>query len=217
MSKETGIPAEYSEFSDVFSLDSTAELREYTRINDHPINLLDNKQPPYGLTCSLGLVKLQIMKTYIKANLASGFIRLSKSPSGAPILFIRKNNGSLHLCIDYQGLNNMTIINRYLLPLIDELLNRLGCAKCFTQLDLTNAYDQMRIRKSDEWKTVFQTRYGYFEYLVMFFRLSNAPASFQGYVNKILAKKLDVFIIVYLDDILIFTADAGQGHVKAVW
>ena len=75
----------------------------------------------------------------------------------------------------------------------------------------------MRIRKGDEWKTVFQTWYGYLEYQVMPFGLSNAPASFQGYINKILAEKLDVFVIVYLDDILIYTDDTGQGHVEAVW
>ena len=88
MSKETGIPTEYSDFSDVFSSDSTAELPEHTGINDHPIDLLDDKQPPYGPIYSLGPVELETLKTYIEANLASGFIRPSKSPAGAPILFV---------------------------------------------------------------------------------------------------------------------------------
>ena len=101
MSKKTGIPAEYSDFSNVFSSDSPAELPEYTGINDHPINLLDDKQPLYGPIYSLGLVELETLKTYIKANPASGFIRPSKSPAGAPILFIRKIDGSLCLCVDY--------------------------------------------------------------------------------------------------------------------
>ena len=156
------------------------------------------------------------MKTYIKANLASGFIRPSKSPAGAPILFVRKKDDSLSLCINYKELNNLTIKNRYPLLLIGELLDCLGRAKHFTQLDLTNAYHQMRIRKGDKWKTAFQTWYGHFEYQVMYFGLCNALASFQGYVNKILAEKLDVFVIVYLDDILIYTKDAGQGHIEAV-
>ena len=215
--EETEIPDEYSDFSDVFSLDSAAELPEHTGINDHLINLLDDKQPPYGPIYSLGPVELEMLKTYIKANLASGFIRPSKSPAGAPILFIQKKNGNLRLCIDYRGLNNLTIKNCYPLPLIGESLDRLGCAKHFTQLDLTNAYHRMRIREGDEWKTAFQTRYGYFEYQVMPFGLSNTPVNFQGYVNKILAEKLDVFVIVYLDDILIYTENAGQGHVEAVW
>lgn len=95
-------------------------------------------------------------------------------------------------------------------------MDRLGRAKHFTQLDLTSAYHWMRIQKGDEWKTAFRTQYGHFKYQVMPFGLSNALASFQGYINKILAEKLDIFIIVYLDDILIYTKDLGQGHVEAV-
>ena len=101
MSKENGIPAEYSDFSNVFSSDSAAELLEYAVINDHPINLLDNKQPPYGLIYSLRQVELKTLKTYIKANLASGFIRPSKSLFSPPILFVRKKDGSFRLCVDY--------------------------------------------------------------------------------------------------------------------
>ena len=149
-SEKTRTPAEYSDFSDVFSSDSTVELLKHTRINDHPINLLDNKQPPYGPIYSLGLVELETLKTYIEANLASSFIRPSKSPAGTPILFVRRKDGSLCLCINYRGLNNLTIKYRYPLPLIGELLNRLGYAKHFTQLDLINAYHWMRIQKGDE-------------------------------------------------------------------
>ena len=154
-SKETRIPAEYSNFSNIFFSDSAAELPEYTKINNQSINLLDNKQLPYGLIYSLELMELETLKTYIKANLASSFIRPSKSPAGALILFVQKKNGSLRLRVDYQRLNNLTIKNCYPLPLIGESLNCLGCAKRFTQLDLTNAYHRMRIRKSDEWKTAF--------------------------------------------------------------
>ena len=131
MSEETGIFAEYSEFSNIFSPDSAAELSKHTRINNHPIDLLDDKQPPYSPIYSLGPVKLEILKTYIEANLASGFIRPSKSPTGAPILFVRKKDGSLHLCIDYWGLNNRTIKNCYSLPLIGESLDHLSRAKRF--------------------------------------------------------------------------------------
>ena len=100
-SKETEIPVEYSNFSDVFSSDFVAELPEHTRINDHPIDLLNNKQLPYGPIYSLGPVEIETLKTYIEANLANGFIRLSKSPAGALILFIQKKDGSLHLYVDY--------------------------------------------------------------------------------------------------------------------
>ena len=139
-SEETEIPAEYSDFSNFFSSDSTVELLEYTGINNHPINLLNDKQPSYSPIYSLKPLDLEMLKTYIEANLASGFIRPSKSPIGALIPFVRKKNSSLHLCIDYQGLNNLTIKNRYPLPLIDKLLDCLGCAKHFTQLELMNAY-----------------------------------------------------------------------------
>ena len=109
-------------------------------------------------------MELETLKTYIETNLANGFIRPSKSPAGAPILFVRKSDGSLRLCVNYRGLNNLTIKNRYPLPLIGESLDQLGRAKRFTQLDLTSAYHRMRIKEGDEWKTAFRTRYGHFEY-----------------------------------------------------
>ena len=161
-------------------------------------------------------MELDTLKAYIETNLANEFIKPSKLPAGAPILFDQKSDSSLRLCVNYRGLNNLTIKNQYLLPLIGELLDRLGRAKQFTQLNLTSAYHRMRIRERDEWKTAFRTRYGHFEYQVMPFGLTNAPASFQGYINKILAEKLDIFIILYLDDILIYTDDDGDGHVSAV-
>ncbi len=95
-------------------------------------------------------------------------------------------------------------------------MNQLSRARRFSQLDLTNAYHQMRIKEGDKWKTAFRTRSGHFEYHVMPFGLTNAPATFQGYINKIMAKKLDVFVIVYLDDILIYTENEGEEHVQAV-
>ena len=156
------------------------------------------------------------MNTYIEANLASSFIKPSKFSSGTPILFIQKKDGSLRFCIDYRGLNNLTIKNCYPLSLIGKSLDCLGHAKRFTQLDMTNAYYQMRIRKGDKWKTVVQTWYGYFEYQIISFGLSNNSTSFQGYVNKIFAEKLDVFVIVYLNNILIYTKNASKTYVKVV-
>ena len=102
------------------------------------------------------------------------------------------------------------------LPLIGKLLDRLGRAKEFIQLEFTSAYHRIRIRKGDEWKTAFRSRFGHFKYQVMSFGLTNASASFQRYINKILAEKLDSFVIVYLDDILIYTDNNGDGHVAAI-
>ena len=157
-------------------------------------------------------MELEILKTYIEINLVNGFIQPSKSPAGASILFVRKPDKSLRLCVDYLGLNNLTIKNRYPLPLIGESLDRLGKGKRFTQLDLTSAYHRMRIKEGNKWKTAFRTEYGHYEYQVMPFGPSNAPASFQDYIIKILAEKLNIFIIVYLDNILIYTEDPGQAH-----
>ena len=155
---------EYSNYSNVFSAENAAELPKNTGMNEHAIELKDSKQPPFGSIYSLGPVELEMLKIYIKTNLTNGFIRLSKSPTGAPVLFDRKLDESLRLCVDYWGLNNITIKNRYLLPLIDESLNQLGRAKWFTQLDLTNAYHQMRICEGDKSKTAFRTRYDHFKY-----------------------------------------------------
>ena len=115
-------------------------LPKPTTLNEHAINLEDGKRPPYRPIYSLSSVELETLKTYIKTHLKTGFIRLFKSPSGAPILFDKKPNGSLRLCVNYQGLNNLTIYNRYPLVLIGESLDQLGQAKKFIQLDLTSAY-----------------------------------------------------------------------------
>ena len=145
------VSAKYLDFADVFSPDLASELSEYTGINNHAIKLVNGcQQPLYGPIYSLRPVELETLKAYIKTNMANKFIRLSKSLAGAPILFDWKSNGSLQLCVNYQGLKNVTIKNRYLLPLIGKLLDRLGRAKQFTQLDLISAYHWMRIRKGDK-------------------------------------------------------------------
>ena len=212
----TKVPDEYANFADVFSLDLAAKLLKYTGINDYAIKLVDGQQLLYRPIYSLGPVELKTLKAYIETNLANGFIRPSMSPADTPILFDRKSNGSFRLCVDYQGLNNLTIKNWYPLPLIGESVDRLGRARRFIQLDFTNAYYQIRIRKGDKWKTAFRTRYGYFKYQVIPFGLTNAPASFTGCINKILVEKFDIFVIVYLDDILIYTNEDGDDHIAAV-
>ena len=146
----TKVFAEYLDFADVFSLNLATKLLEYTEINTHVVNLKEDKQLPYGPIYSLGLVKLEILKTYIGTNLANGFICPSKSAAGAPILFDKKPNGSLRLCVNYWGLNNIIIKNRYPLLLVGESLDCLGRAKRFTQLDLTSAYHRMRIKVGDK-------------------------------------------------------------------
>ena len=217
LAKEVGFSDKYSDFANVFSEKKILVLPERNELNKHTIDLKDDKQPPYEPIYSLGPVELEILKTYIKTHLITGFVQPSKSPIVTLILFIKNPDNSFCLCVDYRGLNNLTIKNRYPLPLIGKSLDQLDWAIKLTQLDLTSAYHQMRIKEGDKWKTVFLTRYGHFEYRVMPFGLSIAPASFQDYINKILAKKLDIFIIVYLNDIFIYTEDQRQGHVGAMW
>ena len=142
--------AKYSDYADVFSSDLAIELTENTEINEHAIKLIDKKQPVYGPIYAFSPVELEIWKTYIKTHLKTGFIQLSMSPVSAPILFDKKPDGSLYLCVNYQGLNNLIIKNWYSLPLISKSLDWLGWAKQFIQLDLANIYYRMRIWKDDK-------------------------------------------------------------------
>ena len=141
----TEIPAEYSDYSDVFSAENAAELPKITGMNKHAIELEENKQPPFEPIYNLDPIELETLKTYIEINLANSFIRPSKSSAGASILFDSKPDGSLCFCVDYWDLNNIIIKNRYPLAFIKESLDQLGRAKRYTQLDLTNAYHRMRI------------------------------------------------------------------------
>ena len=147
-----------------------------------------------------------------------GWIRQSKFPTGAPILFVKKKDRILRLCVDYRGLNKVTVKNRHPLPLITESLERFSQAKYFTKLDVREAYHRIRIAEGDEWKTAFRTRYGHFGYTVMPFGLTNAPAQFQAYINNALAGLIDVSCIVYLDDILVYSSTEAEhiDHVKEV-
>ena len=151
-------------------------------------------------------------------HLSYGFIKQSTSTHGAPILFIRKKDGSLCLCIDYQGLNKLTKKDRYPLLLISDLLNSPSKAKIYSKIDLCHAYHLVCIAEGDERKTAFHMQYGSFEWNVMPFGLTNAPAAFQRFVNSILVDLLDVCVVVYLDDILIYSQDlkSHQEHVHEV-
>ena len=211
------LPKAYKEYADVFSEEGAATLARHG-VQDHAIDLEPHTMPPQLGLYNLSQRELQVLREYLDAALKKGWIRASKSPSAAPILFVPKKDGSDRLCVDYRGLNKVTIKNRYPLPLISELLDRLGHAKVFSKLDLRDAYHRLRIKEGDEWKTAFKTRYGLFEYMVMPFGLANAPATFQAYIHKALGHLVDSICIVYLDDILIYSKDETEHekHVKMV-
>ena len=156
--------SEYVDYADIFSFKLTMELPENTGMNKQAIKLQEGKQPPYEPIYNLGPMELETLKTYIKTHLKIRFIWHFNSPVCAPILFDKKADGSFELCFKYWGLNNLTIKNWYLLPLIREALNWLSRAKQFNQLDLTSTYHQMRIKEGDEWKTAFRTWYSHFKY-----------------------------------------------------
>ena len=171
--------------------------------------------PPRGGLYSLSAPENRAMEQYIQGSLAAGVIRPSSSPAGAGFFFVSKKNKSLRPCIDYRGLNNITVKNRYLLPLISSGFELLQGATIFSKLDLLNAYHLVRISEGDEWKTAFNTPSGHYEYLVMPFGLTSAPAVFQGLLNNVLRDMLNICVFVYLDDILIFSK-TKQDHVQHV-
>ena len=170
---------------------------------EHEINLEEGAKPPNRAPYRLGPAEQTEMREQVQDLLMQGFVQPSMSPYGAPILFVPKKDGRWRMCIDYRALNKQTIKDRFPLPRIDELLDRLGRAKFFTKLDLASGYHQIAVRKEDIPKTAFRTATGHYEFLVMPFGLTNAPATFQRLMNKVYAKELNSFILVFLDDILV--------------
>lgn len=212
------IPPCYHDFLDVFSSTKAQRLPKPTK-HDLKIDLTGDEKVPLGTVYPLSEAELEILREYVQDNLAKGHIRPASSPGGAPVFFIRKPDGSgLRLCVDYRGLNRITRRDKYPIPLIAGAIDRLRSAKLFTKLDLRVGYSNLRIAEGDEWKTAFRTRFGTYEYCVVPFGLANAPAAFQRYMNHIFADLLDVSVLVYLDDILIFSDDPSkhEEHVKEV-
>ena len=148
--------------------------------------------------------------------LTIGFIRQSVSPWDAPVLFVKKKDGSMRLCIDYCELNRITVRNRYPLPRIDDLFDQLQGAKFFSKIDLRSGYHQLRVKEQDVPKTAFRTRYGHYEFLVMPFRLTNAPVVFMDLMNRVFHEYLDKFVIVFIDDILVYskTKEEHEEHLR---
>jgi hypothetical protein len=209
------IPNEYQEYQWLFEenieealpdhqdWDHKIPLKEGTKLRPEPLRPLSREQH-------------EELKQYLKTNLKKGYIRDSESQVAFPILFVPKKNGKLRLCVDYRQLNNATIKNRYPLPLITELMQRLQGAKWFTKFDIREGYYRIRIAEGEEWKTAFRTSEGLYEYQVMPFGLTNAPATFQAVINAALHEYLYIFVIAYLDDVLVYTNGSLEEHVEHV-
>jgi hypothetical protein len=179
---------------------------------------MDGFKPLFGPLYSLSCPELEELKCWLDENLSKGFIHTSSSPATAPILFIKKADGSLQLVINYRGINDGTIKDRYPLPLLQDTLMNLSKAKWFTTLDIREAYNLIHMAEGEEWKTTFRTHYGLFKSLVMPFGLTNAPATFQNYINDVLAPYLDHFCTAYLDNTLIYSDnfEEYQRHIRLV-
>ena len=211
------IPEAYRDLVEVFSKIKADKLPPH-RLTDCKIVLQKDATLHYGPIYPLTEEENKVLKEYIKENLKKGFIRHSESPAGYPVLFQKKKDGTLRLCIDYKKLNAVTVRNSYPLPLITDIIERVKGANYFTKLDLRSAYNLIRIREGDEYKTAFRTKYGHYEYLVMPFGLTNAPATFQSFINSVLRPYLEKFVILYLDDILIYSKSLEEHteHVRTI-
>lgn len=205
------------EYRDVFPDDLPKGLPPPREI-DHRIVLEAGAQPTSKAPYRMSQAELDELRRQLDDLLAHGLIRPSVSPFGAPVLFDKKADGSLRLCIDYRGLNRVTIKNKYPLPRIDDLFDRLHGARYFSKIDLRSGYWQVRVHEADVEKTAFRTRYGHFEFLVLAFGLTNAPATFMDLMQRTFRPYLDEFVIVYLDDILIYSNSLEEhlGHLRLV-
>ena len=217
--------AQYSEksksmidrFKDVFPDDLPKELPP-KRSSDFRIQLKEGAKPVTRPPYRMSSVELSELKKQLDDLIEHGFIVPSKSPYGAPILFVRKKDGSTRMCMDYRALNESTVKNSYPLPRVEDLLDQLQGAKVFSKIDLRSGYHQIRIHEQDTHKTAFRSRYGLYEFRVLPFGLTNAPAHFMALMQEVFHELLDTCAVVYLDDVLIYsrTVDEHDKHLTRV-
>ncbi|KAL8134291.1 hypothetical protein AgCh_009363 [Apium graveolens] len=205
-----------NEFPDLF-LDDLPGLHPDREIK-FVIDLAPEIEPVSKAPCRMAAVEMKELVIQLQDLLEKGVIRPSVSPWGAPVLFVKKKDGSMWLCIDYRELNKLTIKNKFLLPRIDDLFDQLKGAAWFSKIDIRSGYHQLKIKPEDISKIAFRTRYGHYEFLVMAFGLTNAPAAFMDLMNRVFKKYLDKFVIVFIDNILIYskTEEEHAEHLRIV-
>ncbi|GJS76009.1 putative reverse transcriptase domain-containing protein [Tanacetum coccineum] len=189
-----------------------------TRQVEFQIDLVPGAAPVARAPYRLAPSEMKELSEQLKELSDKGFIRPSSSPWGAPVLFVKKKDGSFRMCIDYRELNKLMVKNRYPLPRIDDLFDQLQGSSVYSKIDLRSGYHQLRVRKEDIPKTAFRTRYGHYEFQVMLFGLTNAPAVFMDLMNRVCKPYLDKFMIVFIDDILIYSKNKQEHeeHLKQI-
>ncbi|GJT44598.1 putative reverse transcriptase domain-containing protein [Tanacetum coccineum] len=182
------------------------------------IDLIPGATPVARAPYRLAPSEMQELSNQLQELSDRGFIRPSTSPWGAPVLFVKKKDGSCRMCIDYRELNKLTVKNRYPLPRIDDLFDQLKGSSVYSKIDLRSGYHQVRVRDEDIPKTAFRTRYGHYEFQVMPFGLTNTPAVFMDLMNRVCKPYLDKFVIVFIDDILIYSHNKEEhaNHLRII-
>nr|GFB82027.1 putative reverse transcriptase domain-containing protein [Tanacetum cinerariifolium] len=189
-----------------------------TRQVEFQIDLVPSATPVARAPYQLAPAEMQELSTQLQELSDKGFIRPSSSPWGAPVLFVKKKDGSFRMCIDYRKLNKLTVKNRYPLLRIDDLFDQLQGSRVYSKIDLRCGYHQLRVREEDIPKTALRTRYSHYEFQVMPFSLTNAPTVFMDLMNRVCKPYLDRFVIVFIDDILIYSKNSKEheGHLKLI-
>ena len=204
------------EFPDVFPEELPGGPPE--REVDLSIDVVQGTTPISRVPYRMDPTELKELKTQLQELLDKGFVLPSVSPWGALVLFVKKKVGTLRMCIDYRQINKVTVKNKYPLPRIEDLFDQLRGASVFSKIDLRSGYYQLRVKEVDVPKTAFRTRYGHYEFLVMPFGLTNAPAAFMDLMNSVFRPYLDQFVVVFIDDILVYSKDAQEHehHLRIV-
>ena len=185
---------------------------------DLAIEIIPGTVPMSRALYRMAPTELKELKSQLQELLDKGFIRPSVSPWGAPVLFVKKKDGTLRMCIDYRQINKVTVKNRYPLPRVEDLFYQLKGAGVFSNIDLRSGYYQLRVKEVDVLNTAFRTRYGHYEFLVMPFGLTNVPAAFMDLINRVFRPYVDQFVVVFIDDILVYSKDAQEHeqHLRIV-